>query len=59
MPPAEPSPEPAVPAVAEALERIAQRIREGGVVLPADAAAGSDAGALAVALAAMLRGAPR
>ncbi|HEU4643909.1 MAG TPA: hypothetical protein VFS44_15780 [Gemmatimonadaceae bacterium] len=59
MPPAEPSPEPAVPAVAEALERIAQRIREGGVVLPADTAAQSDAGALAVALAALLRGAPR
>ncbi|HEX6537082.1 MAG TPA: hypothetical protein VF041_21040 [Gemmatimonadaceae bacterium] len=44
------------PTVAEALERIARKIREGAVVLPSDAPADSDAGALAAALTALLRG---
>lgn len=47
------------PTVAEALERIARQIRDGAVVLPADAPADSDAGALAAALTALLRGRTR
>jgi hypothetical protein len=47
-------------AIAAALERIAGRVRAGDVPLPGDVAlAASDESALAVALAALLRGASR
>ena len=47
--------DPDVPAaVADALERTAERVRAGDVILPADARVTSDASALALALAAML-----
>ena len=45
--------------VATALERIARRIREGQVALPRDAAASTEESALAVTLAALLKGPPR
>lgn len=60
---APPAPAPAAvdPAesVAESLERIARRVRDGEVMLPPDAAPPSDESALALALAALLRGALR
>ena len=43
-------------AIGDALERIAKRIREGKIILPADATASNDEAALALALTALLRG---
>ncbi|MBC7791020.1 MAG: hypothetical protein H7Z74_13825 [Anaerolineae bacterium] len=43
-------------AIGDALERVAKRIREGEIILPPDTRAGSDEAALALALAALLRG---
>lgn len=43
-------------AIGDALERVAKRIREGTIVLPADTSASNDEAALALALAALLRG---
>jgi hypothetical protein len=45
--------------VAAALDRVARRIREGELPLPTDVQAASDEGALAMVLAALLRGGPR
>jgi len=45
--------------VAAALDRVARRIREGELPLPTDAQSASDEGALAMVLAALLRGGPR
>ena len=43
-------------AIGDALERVAKRIREGTIMLPADTSASNDEAALALALAALLRG---
>jgi hypothetical protein len=45
-------------AIGEALERVAKRIRDGEIVLPADTSASNDEAALALALAALLRTRP-
>lgn len=45
--------------VAEALERVARRVRAGELALPADARSATDTAALALALAALLKGNPQ
>ena len=48
-------PQTPVASVADAIERVAMRVREGGIVLPTDLPTSSEAAALAAVLAALLR----